>query len=79
MANQLSGQTGPSPRTYRAHDRHGRYARIRNADQIRAWLALIAVRLLTTANNANEATIYAKLQKYGYARVNGATNISQLP
>jgi hypothetical protein len=39
MANQLSGLTGPSPRTYRAHDRNGRYARLRYSNQLPAYLA----------------------------------------
>lgn len=74
MANQLSGQTGPTPRTYRAHDRHGRYARIRNADQLPAFLTRVATKLTSTAS-----VIYAKLQKYGAARVNAAANLSDLP
>jgi hypothetical protein len=74
MANQLSGQTGATPRTYQAHTRYARFARVRYANQTPAYLALIATKLTSTA-----AVIFAKIKKYGYARVNAATNLSQLP
>jgi len=74
MANQLSGQTTPSPREYNKHQRHAPYARLRHSQQAIAFLAAQAARLSSTA-----ATIYAKLTKYGADRVKAATNISQLP
>lgn len=74
MPNQLSGQTGPSPMSYAKHLRYSPYARFRHSKQLAAFLALYATKLSSTA-----ATIYAKLVKYGAARVKAATNISQLP
>ena len=75
MANQLSGQTGPSPKSNRNHSRHSVYARETNhSDQFPAFLARIATKLTSTS-----AVIFAKVKKYGAAQVNAATNISQLP
>lgn len=69
-----SGQPGPSPREYTRHRRHDTYARDRHSQQENAFLAAQAARLSSTA-----AVIFAKLTKYGSARVKAATNLSQLP
>lgn len=74
MANQLSGQTGPSPREYDKHQRHAPFGRERHSQQALAFLTAQAARLSSTP-----AVIYAKLTKYGADRVKAATNISQLP
>lgn len=69
-----SGQTGASPREYNSHMRHAKFARLRHDDQRLAFLTAIATKL-----TSNAATIFAKVAKYGAARVKAATNISQLP
>jgi hypothetical protein len=74
MANQLSGQTGPSPREYANHMRRAPYARLRHSQQQLAFLAAQATRLSSTS-----AIIFTKLETYGAARVKAATNLSQLP
>ena len=74
MANQLSGQTGPSPREYDKHRRHDIDGRRRYSHQLTAFLAAQATRLSSTA-----AVIEDKLDKYGADRVKAATNLSQLP
>ena len=74
MANQLSGQTGPSPREYDKHRRHDVDGRRRHSQQLTAFLAAQATRLSSTA-----AVIEDKLDKYGADRVKAATNLSQLP
>jgi hypothetical protein len=74
MANQLSGQTGNSPREYDKHRRHDIDGRRRHSPQLTAFLAAQATRLSSTA-----AVIEDKLDKYGADRVKAATNLSQLP
>jgi hypothetical protein len=74
MANQLSGQHGPSPREYDKHRRYDKDNRVRHSLQAKAFLAAEATRLSSTA-----AVIEDKLDKYGADRVKAATNISQLP
>lgn len=74
MSNQLSGQTGPSPRCYQNHSRHDQYARVRHSKQELAYLQAEATRLSSTP-----AVIFAKLQKYGATRVSAAPNLAALP
>jgi hypothetical protein len=74
-----SGQTGPSPREYNKHQRHAKFSHSRHSAQALAFLDAEAVRLLGSASGANVAEMFAKLTKYGSARVKAATNISQLP
>lgn len=76
MANQLSGQTGASPREYNNHQRHSSKARRRHDDQLAAFLAAQATRL---AGGATAAIVFAKLTKYGAARVKAAANLAALP
>ena len=81
-ARDKSGQGGASPREYNMHQRHASYAKRRhdgnginkNPGQLGAFLIAIAAKLSSTS-----AVIYAKVTKYGAARVKAATNISQLP
>lgn len=69
-----------SPREYVKHRRHTLTgARRRHDDQATAFLSQQTIRLLTTDNTANRATMFGKITKYGAARVKAATNISQLP
>jgi hypothetical protein len=73
-----SGQGGSSPRCYSKHQRHRLFARVRTgADQLSAFLAATAARLGGGA--VTTAVVFAKVAKYGAARVKAATNISQLP
>ncbi len=77
MPNQLSGQTGASPREYNSHQRHSNLARRRHDagdGQLFAFLTLIATALSTTT-----AIAFAKVTKYGAATVKAATSLSQLP
>lgn len=76
MANQLSGQTGPSPREYSAHRRHSHFAERRHDDQAAAFLAQQATRL---GGGATSAIVFAKIAKYGAARVKAAVNLAALP
>lgn len=69
-----SGQTGASPREYSNHRRYGLTGKYRYSPQAAAWLARVATLLSSTPS-----VIYTKLTKYGAARVNAATDISQLP
>jgi hypothetical protein len=65
MANQLSGQTGPSPRCYSQHQRHRKFARVGSgADQFSAFLAAQATRLSSTST-----LIFGKLTTNTAARV----------
>ena len=72
MTNQLSGQTGASPREYDRHRRHT--ARNRHSQQALAFLAAQAARLSTP-----NAVVEAKLIKYGADRVKAAANLAALP
>lgn len=74
MANQLSGQTGPSPRCHKNHERHDRFARVRHSQQEIAFLAAQATRLSSTS-----AVIFAKVVKYGADRVKAAALLTDLP
>lgn len=74
MANQLSGQTGPSPRCHRNHERHDKFARERHSKQFLAFLAAQATRLSSTS-----AVVFAKVEKYGADRVKAAANLAALP
>ena len=74
MANQLSGQPGPSPREYDKHRRYDKDNRVRHSPQAKAFLTAQATRL-----SSNITVIEDKLDKYGAGRVKAATNISQLP
>ena len=74
MTNQLSGQTGASPREYDRHRRHDVDGRRRHSQQLAAFLAMEATRLSGTTTQVEHA-----LDKYGADRVKAATNISQLP
>jgi hypothetical protein len=74
MANQLSGQTGASPREYNAHQRHSKQSRRRHDDQEIAFLAAQATRLSTTS-----AIIFAKLSKYSAATIKAAANLAAIP
>lgn len=73
MANQLGGMT-VAPREYDAHRRHSRLALRRHDDQQAAFLAQQATRLTLTA-----AQVFAKIVKYGAARVKAAANSAALP
>ncbi len=77
MANQLSGQTGASPREYNSHQRYSKLSRRRNDagdGQLFAFLTLIAATLSTTT-----AIAFAKVTKYGAARVKAAATLGDLP
>jgi hypothetical protein len=74
MTNQLSGQTGPSPRCYRNHERHDHYARVRHSQQFQAYLTAQATRL-----GSDPATIFGKVEKYGATRVSAAPNLAAIP
>jgi len=76
MANQLSGQTGATPRTYKAHMRHEKLSRDRYSNQFAAFLAAQATRL---AGGSTSASIFAKVVKYGAARVKAAANLAAIP
>jgi hypothetical protein len=74
MANQLSGQTGPSPRCHRNHERHDHFARVRHSPQFKAFLAAQATRLSSTS-----AVVFARVEKYGADRVRTAVNLAAIP
>lgn len=79
MPNQLSGQTGKTPREYNAHQRHSKLSRLRysaklNKGQLSAFLVYQATRLSSTA-----AVVFAKVTKYGAARVKAAANLAAIP
>jgi hypothetical protein len=74
MANQLSGQTGPSPQCHRNHERHDHFARVRHSQQFEAFLAAQATRLSSTSD-----VIFAKVEKYGADRVKAAANLAAIP
>jgi hypothetical protein len=69
-----SGQPGPSPREYNAHQRHSRSARRRHDDQSTAFIAQQVTRL-----SSSTAVIFAKIAKYGAARVKAAANLAAIP
>jgi hypothetical protein len=74
MANQLSGQTGPSPRAYSRHQRTRKFARVKSgADQFSAFLAAQATRLSSTS-----AAVFAKLPKNTAARIKLAGSLGSL-
>lgn len=74
MANQLSGQTGPSPRCYTKHQRHRQFARVRGgADQFSAFLVAQAARLSTTSS-----AIFTDLVKNTAARIKAASTTGSL-
>lgn len=70
----VSGQPGASPREYNGHQRYSNLARRRHDDQEAAFLAAQATRLSTTS-----AVVFAKVAKYGAARVKAAANLAALP
>jgi hypothetical protein len=75
MANQLSGQSGPSPRCYSQHQRHRRFARVGNgANQFSAYLAAQATRLTSTSS-----AVFGKLSKYKAKTVTAAANLAAIP
>lgn len=68
-----------APREYNSHQRHAKFARFRYTSrakygQLGAFLAAQATRLSSTA-----AVVYAKVTKYGAARVKAAANLAALP
>ena len=78
MANQL-GSLVVAPREYNAHQRHAKLARQRysgkvKAGQLGAFLQYQATRLTLTT-----AQVFAKVTKYGAARVKGAATSSLIP
>lgn len=73
MANQLGSLT-VAPREYANHKRHSALARRRHDNQVAAFLSTQATRLSSTS-----ATVFAKLKKYGAARVKAAANLAALP
>jgi hypothetical protein len=74
MANQLSGQTGPSPRDYSKHQRYRRFSRVGiGADQFSAFLAAEATRLTLTS-----AQVFVKLVKNTADRIRQVTSSSDL-
>jgi len=76
MSNQLSGQTGASPREYNSHQRYSKIARRARhpGTQLAAFLAAQATRLTSTS-----AVVFAKVTKYGAARVKAAANLAAIP
>jgi hypothetical protein len=79
MSNQLSGQTAASPREYNKHQRHASLARRRYSakakrSQLGEFLAYQATRLTLTA-----AQVFAKVTKYGAARVKAAASSASIP
>jgi hypothetical protein len=73
MANQLSGQTGASPREYNSHQRYAKFARVRYANQSVAFLAAQATRLTLTS-----AQVFAKLTKNTAAQIVAAATSGSL-
>lgn len=74
MANQLSAQTGPSPRCYSRHQRRRPFVRVRSgANQFSAFLAAQATRLSSTS-----AAVFAKLPKNTAARIRAAGSLGSL-
>ena len=74
-----SGMTAATPREYNGHQRYSKLARLRygakaKRSQLGEFLAAQATRLATTA-----AVVFAKVTKYGAARVKAATNLAALP
>lgn len=75
MSNQLSGQSGPSPKCYTKHQRHRRFARIGiGANQFSAYLAAQATRLTSTSS-----VVFGKLNKYKAVTVTAAANLAAIP
>lgn len=79
MPNQLSGQRAATPREYNSHQRHSKLARLRYSAKVKRgqlgeFLAFQATRLSSTA-----AVIFAKVTKYGAARVKAAANLAAIP
>jgi len=74
-----SGQgVAATPRTYARHQRRRTFAHVKlGAAQFSAFLAAVAAKLGGGA--VTTAVVFAKITKYGAARVRAATNISQLP
>lgn len=67
--------TTVAPRAYGRHTRHRKFARVKTgANQFAAFLAAQATRLTSTS-----AVVFAKLTKYGAARVKAAANLAALP
>lgn len=81
MPNQLSGQSGPSPRCHSKHQRHAKFARETkenftrpNApDQFSTFLTTQATRLSTTT-----IAIFNFLKKNTADRIRNAANTGQL-
>lgn len=76
MANQL-GSTTVAPREYAKHQRHAKLARRRHDNkngQFGAFLSAQATRLTLTV-----AQVFAKVTKYGAARVKSAANSGLIP
>jgi hypothetical protein len=77
MANQLSGQSGPSPRSYSQHLRYGSFAHVRyrlgKRDQFSAFLVAQAARLSTTV-----AALFPKLKTNSAARIKAAATFGSL-
>jgi hypothetical protein len=69
-----SSQTGASPREYNSHQRHSSAAKRRHDDQLAAFLSAQATRLTLTT-----AQVFAKVTKYGAARVKAAANSAAIP
>lgn len=77
MANQLGSAT-VAPREYNSHQRHSKIARRRHdgaaTSQLGKFLAVQALRLTLTT-----AQIFAKVTKYGAARVKAAVSSASIP
>lgn len=73
-----SGQAAATPREYSAHQRYSKLARLRHDNkaqrQLGAFLAAQATRLTSTA-----AVVFAKVTKYGAAKVKAAANLAAIP
>lgn len=74
-----SGVTGAVPREYNGHQRHSKIARLRYSTnskrgQLGAFLGAQATRLSSTA-----AVVFAKVTKYGAAKVKAAANLAAIP
>jgi hypothetical protein len=74
MANQLSGQPGPSPRCHTKHQRYRQFARVRSgADQFSAFLAANATKLSILSS-----AVFADLRKNTADRITKASSTGQL-
>jgi hypothetical protein len=78
MTILYSGQTAATPREYNRHQRHSVLSRLRHSNkrqrQLGAFLAAQATRLSSTA-----AVVFAKVTKYGAAKVKAAANLAAIP